>query len=134
MSEEWVVNPSNKGVRNTFRLDHRRRRLEAGDPPVAGGVKEKTVTVDQPCARSCRTAWRFATGRRSTSRTRRTIAHNVNYAGRKGEEPRQEPDRSPRRDDPRDRPEGRQAAGVALLQHPRLMKAGRGCSTIRTTR
>lgn len=83
LSEEWVVNKSNKGVRWAFVW------LGPEDPkgklpihPSLEKIKDKDVSMDQPCCQFEPHALGMRAGQNLVAKNSSTIAHNVNWAGR----------------------------------------------------
>lgn len=83
-SEEWVINPKNKGIKWAF-------VWLAVDPPDPKGklkihpdlvnIKDKKVTLDQPCCAFMPHALAMREGQVLEAKNSAPVAHNVNYSG-----------------------------------------------------
>lgn len=81
-SEEWVVNPKNKGIRWVFVW---LAPVEAGKPmpihPDLKEIKDKEVVIDQPCCRFEPHALGMREGQVLVAKNSAPIAHNLAYTG-----------------------------------------------------
>jgi hypothetical protein len=82
LSEEWVVNPKNRGVRWTFVW----LTPEKDGPPLAvhpdlKEIKVKEVTVDQPCCQFVPHALAMREGQHLVAKNSAPVAHNVHVTG-----------------------------------------------------
>lgn len=84
LSEDWVINPKNRGVRWTF-------LWLAPEPPVQGkslpihpqlkNVKDKEVFLDQPCCAFIPHCLAIREGQDLIVKNSAPVPHNINWAG-----------------------------------------------------
>jgi hypothetical protein len=82
--QEWVVNKDNKGIRWVFVwLAHEPSAAKKDMPihPSLKEIKEKKVTIDQPCCAFEPHALAVREGQIVVAKNGSPIAHNFNYAG-----------------------------------------------------
>jgi hypothetical protein len=84
LSEEWVIHKQNKGIRWTFVW----LAPEPGDPkkklpihPSLVEIKEKEVSIDQPCCAFIPHALGVRQGQKLVAKNSSPVSHNVNCAG-----------------------------------------------------
>jgi hypothetical protein len=81
-SEEWVINPANKGVRWVFVwLAPADESQKLPVHPSLQEPKEKEVVIDQPCCAFVPHAVALRTGQELVVKNSAPISHNVNWAG-----------------------------------------------------
>jgi hypothetical protein len=82
LSEEWVVNKNNKGVRWVFvALAPAKRGDKLPVHPDLVAIKDKTVAIDQPCCHFIPHCVALREGQDLEAKNSSPIAHNVNWAG-----------------------------------------------------
>lgn len=84
VSEEWVVNKNNKGIRWVFvwlAADPTAAKKDIPIHPSLKEIKEKKVTIDQPCCGFVPHALAVREGQIVIAKNSSPIAHNFNYAG-----------------------------------------------------
>jgi hypothetical protein len=83
VSEEWVVNKDNKGVRWVFvwLSPDPGDKKELPVHPTLKEVKEKKVEIDQPCCVFIPHALGMREGQTLVAKNSSPIGHNVNYTG-----------------------------------------------------
>jgi hypothetical protein len=83
-SDEWVVNKANKGVRWVF-VWLAQEPADAKKPipihPSLKDIKDKKVTIDQPCCMFEPHALAVREGQVLIAKNSSPVAHNVNYGG-----------------------------------------------------
>lgn len=82
--EEWVVNKDNKGIRWVFvwlSPDPTAAKKEVPIHPSLKEIKDKKVTLDQPCCAFEPHALAVREGQVVVAKNSSPIAHNFNYAG-----------------------------------------------------
>lgn len=82
--EEWVVNKDNKGIRWVFvwlSPDPSAGKKDVPIHPSLKDIKDKKVTIDQPCCAFEPHALAIREGQIVVAKNSSPIAHNFNYAG-----------------------------------------------------
>lgn len=84
VGEEWVVNKDNQGIRWVFvwlTADPTAAKKDIPIHPSLKEIKEKKVTIDQPCCGFVPHALAIREGQIVVAKNSSPIAHNFNYAG-----------------------------------------------------
>jgi hypothetical protein len=82
LSEDWVVNKNNKGVRWVFvSLAPANRGGKLPIHPNLQQIQNKTVSLDQPCCKFVPHCLGMREGQELEAKNSAPIAHNVNWAG-----------------------------------------------------
>src|SRR6516225_5641987 len=83
LSEEWIINPKNRGIRWTFVWLGRDDDPKAKIPvhPKLNGIGPKQVEIDQPCCQFVPHALAIRQGQELVAKNSAPVAHNVNWTG-----------------------------------------------------
>jgi hypothetical protein len=83
-SDEWIVNPKNKGVRYVciwLRAEDDKAKLPVHPDLAKIADKDKNVVVDQPCCMFEPHGLALRTGQTLVAKNSSQIAHNVDWSG-----------------------------------------------------
>jgi hypothetical protein len=87
LSEEWVVNPSDKGIKNVFVWITSESGGKPQINPQLAQIKDKTVKLDQPVCAFVPHAIALRQGQTLLVHNSAPIAHNVNWSGSRAKNP-----------------------------------------------
>jgi len=87
VSEEWVINPSDKGIKNVFVWI---TKPDGTKPPIAPDlnvIKDKNVNLDQPVCAFVPHALAMREGQVLVVNNTAPVSHNVNWTGSRAKNP-----------------------------------------------